>query len=125
MTSRAQHALKDKGFYTGNVDRIYGPKTRRAIRRYQHSNNLRPSGNLDQATVSRLRLRTQREGTGEASRAADQSTANGNLASRKNSSRSVSSDRVRDAQHKPARDGYYNGKINGVMNDGTRMAIRQ
>jgi hypothetical protein len=33
--------------------------------------------------------------------------------------------RVRDAQHKLARDGYYNGKINGMMNDGTRSAIRQ
>lgn len=32
---------------------------------------------------------------------------------------------MRDAQQKLAQDGYYNGKVNGMMNEGTRSAIRQ
>jgi len=123
MMSQAQQQLKQQGFYTGNVDGIFGPKTRMAIRRYQQSKNLNQSGALDQATLSSLGL--SGSNTGEAARSADQSSTNGNNAPGENSSGKISSDRVRDAQQKLARDGYYNGKVDGMMNDGTRSAIRQ
>jgi peptidoglycan hydrolase-like protein with peptidoglycan-binding domain len=72
MMSQAQQQLKQKGFYTGKVDGINGPKTKMAIRRYQKSNDLTQSGRLDQTTRNSLGLRGER--SGEASRSADQSS---------------------------------------------------
>jgi peptidoglycan hydrolase-like protein with peptidoglycan-binding domain len=50
----AQQVLKDKGLYTGSVDGIYGPLTRKAVRAYQHQQNLTPDGRLGPQTLSSL-----------------------------------------------------------------------
>jgi len=50
----AQQALKDKGFYSGSVDGIYGPLTRKAVRSYQHDQNLNVDGRLGPQTLSSL-----------------------------------------------------------------------
>jgi peptidoglycan hydrolase-like protein with peptidoglycan-binding domain len=115
MMSQRQQELKDKGFYKGSVDGISGPKTRMAIRRFQKSIHVTQSGRLDQATMDSLGLSAGR--SGEASRS-DQS-------SKENSYGNTSSDTVRQAQQKLADGGYYSGKVDGMMNEGTRSAIRQ
>ena len=48
MVSQAQQELKQKGFYPGSIDGIYGPKTRLAVRRDQQSYDLRPRGTWPQ-----------------------------------------------------------------------------
>jgi len=48
-----QQTLKDRGYYTGNVDGIVGQLTRQAIDTYQRTNEL-PIGRLDKATLNSL-----------------------------------------------------------------------
>ncbi len=50
----AQQALKDKGFYNGPVDGVYGPLTQTAVRRYQEQQNLNADGRLGPETFSSL-----------------------------------------------------------------------
>ena len=51
----AQQALQQNGFYKGGkVDGKMGPKTRQAIRSFQHAKGLQASGHLNQRTLSAL-----------------------------------------------------------------------
>jgi peptidoglycan hydrolase-like protein with peptidoglycan-binding domain len=52
--SQAQTALQAAGFDPGPVDGRLGPKTRAALRSYQHAHNLRPTGTLDRETRKSL-----------------------------------------------------------------------
>ena len=54
MIRRAQQVLSDKGFYDGPADGLTGPRTRTAIRDFQHSRNLAETGQLDERTVQEL-----------------------------------------------------------------------
>ena len=51
-----QQALTDRGFQPGPVDGLMGGKTRRAIRDYQESIQVTPTGRLDNATLRGLKL---------------------------------------------------------------------
>lgn len=46
-----QSALRRLGFYEGDIDGLAGPLTSKALRRFQSSANLRPSGLPDTATL--------------------------------------------------------------------------
>ncbi|HLI83618.1 MAG TPA: peptidoglycan-binding domain-containing protein [Bryobacteraceae bacterium] len=50
----AQQKLHQSGFYSGNIDGMYGAKTRAAVREFQQNSNLNPTGQLDQETLSKL-----------------------------------------------------------------------
>ena len=60
---QAQQVLKDKGFYTGSIDGIYGPLTRKAVRSYQHDQNLNADGRLGPETLSSLGVQQPAPGT--------------------------------------------------------------
>lgn len=49
-----QQALNEKGFHAGNVDGIWGPETRTALRNFQEQENMQASGQLDRQTLSAL-----------------------------------------------------------------------
>lgn len=51
----AQQTLKDGGFYTGQVDGVWGPATQDALSRYQTAHNLPATGKLDQPTQDVMR----------------------------------------------------------------------
>jgi len=51
---KVQESLRDKGYHTGQVDGILGPRTREGIRQYQKSENLPVTGNLDAETAGKL-----------------------------------------------------------------------
>ena len=51
---KAQEALRDKGYYSGQIDGIIGPQTRAGIRQYQKSENLPITGKLDNETAGKL-----------------------------------------------------------------------
>src|SRR5579884_3560553 len=53
----AQQVLKDKGFYDGTVDGIYGPRTERAVRSYQEKQSLTADGRLGPQTLDSLGVR--------------------------------------------------------------------
>jgi lipoprotein-anchoring transpeptidase ErfK/SrfK len=52
----AQVELARRGFSSGSIDGVVGPKTRAALRGFQASRGLPESGELDEATRERLRL---------------------------------------------------------------------
>lgn len=56
QTREVQQALKDQGFYYGQVDGQGGPETAAAIRRYQIRQGLEVTGKLDQQTLASLNL---------------------------------------------------------------------
>jgi peptidoglycan hydrolase-like protein with peptidoglycan-binding domain len=51
---KIQESLIDKGYDTGKVDGILGPRTREGIRQYQKSEKLPVTGNLDVETAGKL-----------------------------------------------------------------------
>ncbi len=51
---QVQQALKEKGYDPGPVDGILGPSTKAALRAFQKSGGLEPSGQLDRGTVEKL-----------------------------------------------------------------------
>ena len=51
---KLQESLRDKGYYSGQVDGVLGPQTRAGIRQYQESENLPVTGNLDGETAGKL-----------------------------------------------------------------------
>ncbi|MGH9435383.1 MAG: peptidoglycan-binding domain-containing protein [Terriglobia bacterium] len=51
---QVQKDLRDKGYYTGKVDGIEGPQTRKAIRQYQKAEGLSVTGRLDARTAGKL-----------------------------------------------------------------------
>jgi peptidoglycan hydrolase-like protein with peptidoglycan-binding domain len=51
---KAQEALRDKGYYSGQIDGIIGPQTRAGIRQYQKSEKLSVTGKLDGETAGKL-----------------------------------------------------------------------
>jgi len=51
---KLQGILRDKGYYSANVDGLMGPKTREGIRQYQKSENLPVTGYLDTETAGKI-----------------------------------------------------------------------
>jgi len=56
QTQAVQQALKEKGFYYGQVDGQGGPETDAAIRRYQIREGLDVTGKMDEQTLDSLHL---------------------------------------------------------------------
>jgi peptidoglycan hydrolase-like protein with peptidoglycan-binding domain len=50
----AQRALRDLGLDPGPIDGIFGPKTRAALEKYQTTEKLPVTGELDGLTLERL-----------------------------------------------------------------------
>ncbi len=61
---KAQELLKSKGYYSGAVDGINGPKTKAAVNAYQKDQGLDQTGSLDDKTVQRLGSSTTKEAAG-------------------------------------------------------------
>lgn len=54
MIRRAQQALKEQGYYEGQVDGVLGPRTSNALRTYQREHGLAETGKLDPETARSL-----------------------------------------------------------------------
>jgi hypothetical protein len=59
-TRAAQEALKTQGFDPGPIDGRMGPRTRAAVNDYQRKNDIPVTGMLDDATMTKLDLRSTR-----------------------------------------------------------------
>ncbi len=51
---KLQESLRDKGYYSGQVDGLIGPQTREGIRQYQKAENLQVTGHVDTETAGKL-----------------------------------------------------------------------
>jgi peptidoglycan hydrolase-like protein with peptidoglycan-binding domain len=54
---RLQERLSDQGFYPGSIDGIFGSQTERAVRQFQRSKGLYPSGVANSDTLTALGIR--------------------------------------------------------------------
>src|SRR5262245_14646809 len=95
----AQQRLKDRGYYTGPVDGVIGPRTAAALRAYQRDRGLRATGQLDSQTASALNETT-------------------------NATTMTPAVDVRTAQRQLKERGYYTGPVDGVVGPATESALR-
>lgn len=51
-----QERLRSLGFYTGNIDGVWGQSTQSAIQKFQQNRGLQPNGRLSPATVTAMGL---------------------------------------------------------------------
>ncbi len=73
---RVQAQLKRDGEYKAQVDGIFGPKTRSALRAYQSKEGLPATGALDAATLQKLTSNAPPPGTAPSAGASQQSSSN-------------------------------------------------
>ena len=57
-----QEQLAEKGFFKGEADGLFCPKTRKSLKKFQKSNGIEASGKTDYETLSALRISSR---TGE------------------------------------------------------------
>jgi peptidoglycan hydrolase-like protein with peptidoglycan-binding domain len=57
--NETQESLRNKGHYHGQIDGVFGLRTRASIRAYQKAENLPVTGNLDKETAGRLGVRPE------------------------------------------------------------------
>jgi hypothetical protein len=57
LVVQVQHRLARAGYYHGSVDGVMGPETRRAIRAYERSHNLRVDGAIDDRLLDTMNIR--------------------------------------------------------------------
>lgn len=62
---RIQQRLKSWGYYTGNVDGIYGTATQSAVRKFQRANGLEADGIAGPKTLSAIGISTGSSGSGQ------------------------------------------------------------
>ena len=75
-----QQALNDNGFDAGEVDGVFGARTRAALSRFQSKAGLQPTGQMDQQTLALVGLSGQAQQPAAAPAAPDQSTGRSNPA---------------------------------------------
>jgi len=56
MVSSIQQQLNDRGYKVGQVDGVWGPRTRQALAAFQHDQNIPGRGRIDQQTLAALNL---------------------------------------------------------------------
>ena len=56
MVKQVQARLQQQGFYSGNVDGVWGPATEGAVENYQKAQGMTPTGQLDTQTITALNL---------------------------------------------------------------------
>jgi peptidoglycan hydrolase-like protein with peptidoglycan-binding domain len=54
MVRHVQTALQEQGMYKGNIDGMWGPETRGALRSYQQAHGLTANGELTSPTLAAL-----------------------------------------------------------------------
>jgi Putative peptidoglycan binding domain len=56
VVANVQSALKEEGYYQGDIDGILGPQTRAALAEYQSAQGLEPTGLVDEPTLESLNM---------------------------------------------------------------------
>lgn len=101
-----QHILRDRGFAVG-VDGMMGPRTQAALRKFQKSENLDPTGQLNRQTLMALGI------------IRDSASAGSSPAPR------YSPEVISRAQRTLNHRGFSAGAVNGEMNPQLRAALKE
>lgn len=104
---KLQRALKNRGYYSGSIDGVYGSSTVAAVTAFQQRNGLRVDGAAGPSTQTKLYGGDVIDADEYATlRPGDSSTA------------------VRTLQYTLYELGYYDGRVDGVYGDTTADAVR-
>ena len=118
MIQNVQDRLRQAGVYTGRIDGIWGADSQAALERFQQSNQLQVTGQLNQATAATLGLDPNALMTAPATAAAaappPPPPADHLLPAS-----------VRAVQSRLRTLGFYNGMVDGMWGAGTQVAIER
>lgn len=76
MVTKIQTNLKKWGYYTGNVDGVFGTQTSKAVRRFQQKNGLKVDGVVGSQTLAALGLSESAGSSGSSAAASGSSNSN-------------------------------------------------
>lgn len=76
MVTKIQTNLKKWGYYTGNVDGVFGTQTSKAVRRFQQKNGLKVDGVVGSQTLAALGLSESAGSAGSSAAASGSSNSN-------------------------------------------------
>ena len=102
-TRELQQLLKDRGFYKGEINGIFGPRTRAAVIQFQRSRGLKPDGIVGSTTLSALKKSSPTQPI--------------------SSGGSFSQDTL-ELQQLLKRERLYNGNIDGIFGSRTEAALK-
>lgn len=136
VVSRAQTALRDRGFYNGSINGRINGRTRNALREFQRQEQLEENGRLDRPTADALGV-VRGNGRGGRNNGGPDDWGSPNSGGRNTGNpgagRDYGYDRVageytdqsivRRAQAKLRDLNYYNGDISGYLSEDTRTAL--
>ncbi|UTR16221.1 peptidoglycan-binding protein [Salipaludibacillus sp. LMS25] len=117
-----QSQLKDHGYFTSNVDGVYGPLTAGAVRRFQQDKNISADGIFGPQTYSKLSGSSS--STNNSTQATSSSASSSSLSGvvlRQGSSGS----QVRELQTRLKNLGYYTSSVDGAYGPLTAEAVRK
>jgi peptidoglycan hydrolase-like protein with peptidoglycan-binding domain len=105
-----QERLRQMGGYTGSADGVWGEASESALRQFQQSHGLQPSGQLNQATAAMLNL-----APAELLAAAPDSVQE----------RRLTATETRNLQARLGQLGYYRGPVDGIWGPGMQSALQR
>ncbi len=113
-----QKRLKNLGYYSGSVDGDYGSGTRKAVLAFQKRNGLKQTGDVNSATLTKLKSSGAKKATSNSSSESGSSGGNGTCKP------GDSGSAVRAVQKRLKKLGYYSGDIDGDYGNGTKTAVK-
>jgi type IV secretion system protein VirB10 len=135
IVSRAQTALRDRGFYNGSINGRINGRTRNGLREFQRQQQLEENGRLDRPTANALGVLNGNGGNNGNNGPDDWGSPNpgGQNTGNPGAGRDYGYDRVageytdqtivRRAQAKLRDLNFYNGDISGYLSEDTRQAL--
>jgi peptidoglycan hydrolase-like protein with peptidoglycan-binding domain len=121
-----QTALKNQGYFTGNVTDFYGTKTENAVKKFQRERNLSPTGQVDRVTWNSI---FQPGWVGGSSQIPLFPPSTTPISPKPNVNRVLAwgeiSPEVGLLQQRLQTLGFYNGPINNTFDVATRAAVIQ
>jgi peptidoglycan hydrolase-like protein with peptidoglycan-binding domain len=110
-----QQRLRQSGFYSGEVDGVWGQSTQAALEKFQQNHNLQVTGSLNQSTLTILGMDPNTI-VGQRTEAPTSSTA---------AAQPLDRPVVREIQARLRRQGFYSGGTDGVWGPGTQQALER
>ncbi len=113
-----QKKLKSLGYYTGSIDGDYGNGTKKAVLAFQKNNGLKQTGNVNSATLKKLK-------SGNAKKAGSSSKETEKKSTSSDGTCSVGDkgSAVREVQRRLKKLGYLAGEVDGDYGNGTKRAV--
>lgn len=128
-----QRSLGQRGFDVGPIDGVYGESTAAALRNFQQTQGLRPTGQLDRQTMAALGIAAsgQRAETTQQQRQQDYTPTTrrgamdqGGMQQQQRQQAALPPDMLRDVQQELQDRGYRVGRVDGMWGPNTQQAVR-